>query len=52
MKYSLRSLMILMLLAPPVLALAFRQVRSWYVESLITETGSFDRRTEEPELGP
>ena len=52
MKYSLRSLMIVAIFGPPLLAMAFRHLETWYVGSLITETGSFDRRTEEPEPTP
>jgi len=46
MKYSLRSLMIAVLVLPPLLALAVRQVQTWYVQSLITETGKVDWRME------
>ena len=52
MKYSLRSLMIVVLIAPPLLAWAAMPLYRWLItpQPLITETGSHDRRT--TELGP
>jgi len=51
MKYSLRNLMIVVIIGPPLLAWGALPLYRWLVTPLITESGGGDRRTGGPFAG-